>query len=384
MKCKKCRKQIPDDSKFCNYCGAPQKKDKMYRRPDGLYEKVLTIDGKRVPFRAKTEKEVNRKIAEFQGIKERGPLFKEVAEEWKEEHFKKLEYNTQVGYEKPLSRAMDEFGDREIKSITPGSVENYVSKLSAKSFALKTVRNHLLVLNLIFKYAVIQGHILSNPAQYIRAPKNLPKTIRELPSDEQLDLVKQNYNLPGGMIPYMILYTGCRRGELIALKYEDIDWDNKKIHIKKSAYHEGNKASIKGTKSAAGMREIPLLDVLAEKLKKGKPSDLIFPGKDGMMSLSEFRGVWNQYCKTIGEYEEHIYTDHESHSHAKIVPRITPHQLRHGYATILFEAGVNEKDAQELLGHTSIQMTRDVYTHIRKRRKEETTQKLNEFTKNAQ
>ncbi|MBS7299062.1 MAG: tyrosine-type recombinase/integrase [Eubacteriales bacterium] len=47
---------------------------------------------------------------------------------------------------------------------------------------------------------------------------------------------------------------------------------------------------------------------------------------------------------------------------------MTPHQLRHAYATILYEAGIDEKDAQELMGHTSIQLTRDIYTHISKKR----------------
>ena len=66
MKCKKCRKDIPDGSKFCNHCGAPvEARKKLYRRPDGLYEKIMIIDGKRVAFRAKKEAEVYKKIREY-------------------------------------------------------------------------------------------------------------------------------------------------------------------------------------------------------------------------------------------------------------------------------------------------------------------------------
>ena len=75
MKCKKCRKTIPDGSKFCNHCGTPTEKKKLYRRPDGLYEKVITIDGKRVAFRAKKEKDVYLKIAAYEEKREKG--FKE-------------------------------------------------------------------------------------------------------------------------------------------------------------------------------------------------------------------------------------------------------------------------------------------------------------------
>ena len=95
MKCKKCRKPIPDDSRFCCYCGAPQAaKPKMYRRPDGLYEKVITVGGKRVYFRGKTEKEVERKMLEYNERRETGEPFRAVAEEWREEHFPKLSPNS--------------------------------------------------------------------------------------------------------------------------------------------------------------------------------------------------------------------------------------------------------------------------------------------------
>ena len=58
---------------------------------------------------------------------------------------------------------------------------------------------------------------------------------------------------------------------------------------------------------------------------------------------------------------------------------ITPHQLRHAFATILFDAGIDVKDAQEILGHASIQVTRDIYTHIRQQRREDTADRLNAF-----
>lgn len=59
----------------------------------------------------------------------------------------------------------------------------------------------------------------------------------------------------------------------------------------------------------------------------------------------------------------------------------TPHQLRHAYATILFEAGLDDKDAQELLGHANISTTRDIYTHITNKHREETAKKLNAAVK---
>ena len=78
------------------------------------------------------------------------------------------------------------------------------------------------------------------------------------------------------------------------------------------------------------------------------------------LSKIMFRDRWAEYCQAIG---------HD----------ITAHQLRHGFATILFEAGVEDKDAQELMGHSSIAVTRDIYTHIRQSRRTQTAEKLNGF-----
>ena len=118
MKCKKCRKAIPDNSKFCNHCGAPQEKKKLYRRPDGLYEKVMTIDGKRVYFRARKEADVYKKIHEYEVKREEGPLFTEVAEQWHTEHWENLSPTTQHGYEFPFEEIKEYFADKRIKELT--------------------------------------------------------------------------------------------------------------------------------------------------------------------------------------------------------------------------------------------------------------------------
>ena len=91
--CKKCKKEIPEGALYCPWCGSPQKrnkKKKMYQRPDGLFEQVKLIDGKRVYFRGKTEKEVTDKMLAYQEEKERGPLFRDVAENV--EHIQKIIY----------------------------------------------------------------------------------------------------------------------------------------------------------------------------------------------------------------------------------------------------------------------------------------------------
>lgn len=367
MNCKKCKKQIPEKSLYCMHCGAPVKKNpkkKMYQRPDGLFEKIITIDGKRIAFRGKTESEVNRKIVEYGEKKENGPFFPEVADAWQEEHYKELEYNTFRCYDKAIERAKDFFSDSYIKDITPADVDRYIKYLAAQRYASKTVSNHLSVLNMIMVYAVVHNIVLFNPAEQISTPRGLKKTTRRAPTDQEIEVIKRNVDKPFGLFYYFILYTGARRGEALAIQFKDIDRKNKLIHINKSVYHVSSRAEIKMPKTEAGVRTVPLLDVLAEKLPNGSPDDYLFGGKRPMYK--------SQIQRAIDAYQEMTGLD------------ITPHFLRHGYATILYDAGIDVKTAQKLLGHADYQMTMNTYTHISNSRAHKDTQLLNTYTQDSQ
>ena len=154
--------------------------------------------------------------------------------------------------------------------------------------------------------------------------------------------------------------AGLRRGEALALEYSDIDRAAGVIHITKSVEFIGNTPQIKAPKTAAGYRDTVLLDILADAIPL-EESGLLFPGTDGkLMTKTQYRKRWARYCAAIGQ-------------------DLTAHQLRHGFATILFEAGVQDKDAQELLGHSSIVVTKDIYTHIRQARRAGVNSVLNAY-----
>ena len=112
------------------------------------------------------------------------------------------------------------------------------------------------------------------------------------------------------------------------------------------------------------MRNTVLLDVLAAAIPKKRSGYIFDNGKGEPLSKTQYRKRWQAYCKAIGY-------------------NITAHQLRHGFATILYEAGIPDKDAQELLGHSSITITRDIYTHIRQTRRSQTADRLNDFLRKS-
>lgn len=336
------------------------KKPKYYVRPDGLHETIRLINGKRVPFRGRTDAEVDKKMIAYKEKEERGPLFSEVAEKWKDEHFPTLSPSTAKGYKAGYRRAKDRFKEIPIKEITPADIEALLQKMAREKYARKTVANQLLILSLICRSAILDGNLRINPCAAVRVPKGLEHTPRELPSDEELEIVKTGWGKPGGLIPYFILYTGCRRGETLAITHNDIDRKKKIIRINKSVCYSDQAPFVKTPKTKAGTREIILLDKLIEVLPLGIGDTLLFPGPDGkIMRESTFKNRWIKWQELTGVTS-------------------TPHQLRHGYATMLFEAGIDERDAMDLLGHADIKMTKALYAHIRKSRKQATAVLLNE------
>lgn len=333
------------------------KKPKL--RADGRMEKVMTIGGKKVHFYGKNESEILRKIRDYKEKEETGPLFKDVAEQWHIQYEKEVEYNT---YYKSLvyyNRAVDHFGDMYIKNITPQDINKFYTQLSAQGYARKTVANQKTILGNIFRYAIVNGHISDNPLTFVSLPKNLKQNKRELPSDEDIQKVKGSVQGEFGLLPFFLMYTGCRKSEALALQFKDIDLARKKIKITKALYYKYNRPEIKQPKTENGIREIPLLDRLIPHLPQGKPDDFIF-SVDGSTPYpqSYFQRRWKKYQRQTGI-------------------TATPHQLRHAYATMLYEAGIDEKLAQELMGHADISTTKNIYTHIRLSRLEDAANKLN-------
>ena len=165
-----------------------------------------------------------------------------------------------------------------------------------------------------------------------------------------------------GFLAYFLLYTGLRISEALALNYEDIDRENKIINVNKKIVHDGNNPIlINETKTESGTRTVILLDRVAKYLPNKKHGIIFCNEHEDYLTKKQLACRWDKMRK------ENNLT-------------LTAHQLRHAYATMLFEAGIEAKDAQELMGHKDIKLTQDIYTHIRQERKSETAEKLNSFS----
>ncbi len=345
----------------------------MAKRKDGYYEKKKTyiINGEKVVkhFYYTDAFDLVEKIRAFENdaAEAEKVYFKRVAEEWKEEHFSEVEGGTQISYTPAYNRAVDEFGNMELKDIQPLDIKRMLERLAKQKYSAQTVRVQRIVLNLIFKYAVLNGYIDINPVSSVSVPRNLPKAKRELPTDKEIQTVMYSADATFGMFAYLILFTGCRRGEALALQWKDIDFETKTIHIYKSINYSGDNQNTPvlsmHPKTDAGIRDVAMLACVEERLldmAKGKSeTDFIFGG-EAPLTKSAFRRKWQAYQKETGI-------------------DFTPHQLRHAYATILYDAGIDEKVAQGLMGHSTIALTRDIYTHVRQSRLDSAAASLNQY-----
>lgn len=341
------------------------KKSKYYQRPDGLYETIRKINGKRVAFRGRSCAEIDRKMIEYRDKEEKGRSFAVVADEWWEEHSETLSPNTLRGYTPAVRRAIEHFGEYSIKEIRGKDIQKFIKAFASQGYAQKTVTTQLLILNLIFTYAVINDDTEINPCTGVSVPAGLKKekVISATPEEEK----KIKDAVDEWLLPYLILYTGLRKGEALALTYNDIDLENDVIYVTKSVYHENQTPRIKKPKTEKGIRTVPILYPLKPYLPNKKSKDFVFSYDGGKTPLTaaQFQVAWSQYRRKVGI-------------------TCSAHQLRHSFAVMLFECGVNPKDAQDILGHAQISTTMDIYTDIREARRKAVAAGINEKLKSLQ
>jgi integrase len=354
------------------------KKSKYHQRPDGLFEAIRTINGKRVAFRGKSCREVDRKILEYQEQKERGRDFPKIADEWEVQHEGDIGESTRRVYSYAVKRLKEAFPG-PAKEIRPLDIQRYISAFEKQGRSANSVSIELCVCKMIFAHAVISGDIDISPAAEIKKSRGLPVKHREALTEEQEAAVKaagREKKAHWWLFPYLLLYTGMRRGEALALTYADIDRKAGVIHVtKKLSYAMGQFPKLEDhLKSENGNRKIPLLAPLADALPRNRVG-LIFPGADGgYMRAGEITRNWRKYCRDVGLNEIIQTSDGATH---ETFP-ITPHCFRHSFATICYEAGLDPRQAAEILGDTP-EVLESVYTHLRQQHKATAAQLLGAY-----
>nr|DAS99021.1 MAG TPA: RECOMBINASE CRE [Caudoviricetes sp.] len=256
----------------------------------------------------------------------------------------------------------DYFNNILIENLTVLRLQKITIELS-KRYLNYTI--HLSVINRVLKYAVLLDIIKANPLDKVIRPKQQEKrekkkffTKKEL--TVFLDLAKK-YASPVLFVAWWTLaYTGLRRGELLALKWSDIDFENRTLRVERTLVRISGQLSTQSPKTKKSRRMITLDPRTIEILKNWrlKQKKILFKNGAGKSELV--------FSNSSGGYlmESRLRDDLRKFLRKHGLPIITVHGFRHTHASILFEAGIEAKQIADRLGHSRIQTTLDMYTHI--------------------
>ena len=201
-------------------------------------------------------------------------------------------------------------------------------------------------------------------------------------SEEQKTLIIKTWREHRMGLPALImLFCGLRRGELLALTWDDIDIEGAVISITKSVEFLSNRAVLKKPKTKAGERMVPIPLILLSALQSVPHSNtyICYTETDGsMMTECAYKRAWNSYQHYLN-IQAGGKDASRSHSKVVAVPPFTAHQLRHTYATMLYDAGVDVKSAQLFLGHSDLSITLKIYTHLSTIKKNMSIDALNTY-----
>ena len=285
-------------------------------------------------------------------------------------------------------------GDMPRSSITRAILQLALDELArrnprtGKPTARKTLIDYRITVAGVFDLAISDRALDFNPATHLEiAPGAEKESRRALTEEEQRWILETPHRAQ--TIAMIMMLAGWRRGEAIPLQVKDGDLDGGTITVSKSVKMVNNRPVVKrGGKTASAERvvDIPLRlsSYLRPLLADKSPFDLVCTDAKGqMLSETAFRRMWDSYLLDLN-LKYGIFTDGAPSKFnpggvPMVIPRLTPHMLRHTCATNLVLAGVDVATVKDQLGHTDIQTTLNIYTHVTAAHKKSQIHKLDAF-----
>jgi integrase len=291
------------------------------------------------------------------------PLFSEVANEWIEHKRTRLRETTWEVYEGHIRNHFYDLDRLKINRVAIATVETFITDRQAQGMNIGTLRKILVSLGQILSYAVRHKYIEHNPLREAERPRGGQSQFQE---GEAMDLEGMKILIPSHITAFlekvkepkyrilfmMAIFTGARQGELLGLKWSDVDWENRQIYIQRTF----NKRRFFPPKTKTSNRKIDLGPTVLTELKKWKLAcpqneiDLVFPNEAGE-PINYSNMVRRHFLPALK---------------AAGLTRIRFHDLRHTNVSLRLEEDQKIKYIQVQLGHSSPTVTLNVYAHLMK------------------
>lgn len=278
--------------------------------------------------------------------------FKTWWEQWYNICTSQLSYGTRYEYNIFYDKHYCILNDMLLQDIKPINIIQVMN--TTQCYSNSRQRKVFFILQKVFKDALINGYIERNPMEQLTPPKKLRKEVETFSEDEIKIILSNPFDDPTGDMIALQLFAGLRRGELLSLKWENVNYDKKVIFINSSiSVNKGGTIDKDSTKNNVD-RIIPITDnieLILNRIKKRFKSDnYLFPNKDGKnISLKAFHERYLKYFQQLTEKYPNVKYR-------------SSHKLRHTFATFLLQNGADIKSVSTLLGHTNLQTTQ-IYLH---------------------
>lgn len=328
----------------------PAKKRHATLRKDGRWQ--CKVQGK--TFIDKDINEAIRKADEYdarlklQLVEAAKPkIVSEYAAEWLKTYKSGVSDKCYNDYATQIDKLNGVCGDKQLRDVTTDDAARVWQRFNGLSAS--TIKRACQLFRGLFDAAVENEYCPRNPfrSRSAQPPKGESGTHRCL-SKEEIRLIR---NTPHRFraAAMVMLFAGLRRGEALALTSEDIDLKAGVIHVTKAVRYESNQPIVDTPKTAAGIRDVPIVSDLRPVLRK--VDGLLAPSAAGkLMSDTAFGRAWDSYLLALTDAAGHPVS-------------IRPHDLRHTYCTMLCDAGVPIRQAMEWLGHADEKMILRIYDH---------------------
>ncbi len=330
--------------------------------PSIFRHQVTLSDGSRYTLRGKNMAEAIEALISEVSVKPKAdsPLLSDYVKDWLE-----LYHDPKSGdrWKRESSFLLSKhilpyFGGKHISAITLNDVQKF---FNTKSNLSESTNKHIkYMLSGIFQSAVEDGYMDRDLTKSTRLTISRKRTERQALEQADVQDILANLNKlteRERLLIVLLLFTGMRRGELLALKWQDIDLENGLIHVRHAInFANGNSPSLKDPKSKAGIRDIPIMDELRQFFVPGEPDEFLF-GKNKPLTACAYHVLFNSIKKKIDMHGA------------------TAHVLRHTFTTLSSEY-LDPKTLQYILGHSKVDITMNRYAHSQHRLVETAASKL--------
>jgi integrase len=349
----------------------------IHRRKDGGWcaqYTVYTAKGrKRKSLYGKTRAEVAAKLAKALSDRESGLAFDadnlmlgEYMSLWLEDGVKDtVRLTTYQGYERIVRLHIKPMlGRIKLKNLAPTHVRSLYRERLEAGLAPRMVQLVHVTLHKALKQAVADGLIPRSVAEVVKPPRPVVKEIRPLSPEQVRTLLSEAHGDRLEALYVLAVTTGMRQGELLGLKWEDVDLQARTLRVRRTlSTATGRGFSFSAPKTAKGRRSIKLPETAVSSLRNHREAQL--EERDRLAGLWQDHDlVFTTQVGTPISRQDLITRSFKPLLQRADLPDIRFHDLRHTCATLLLSKGVHPKLVQELLGHATIAITLDTYSHV--------------------